>query len=103
MGDFGKHKRIALECKDYSTVLRQEDVTQIYANYLPLLQEHEIDQIVLVTRGDISPSAKTYAESAMGFVHLTYLDLLNSLLDMSGYLASLVAEYATDEVSQYYI
>jgi hypothetical protein len=48
VGDFRKTTRIAVECKDYNRAMTQEQLTEIYANYLPLLQGGLIDQIVVV-------------------------------------------------------
>lgn len=102
-GDFGRCSRIAIECKDYSSQMHQSEVTQIYANYLPLLDQNQIDEIVLITKNDIAPSAKTYTRHARGFSHIKYIELLNSLLDCATYLCALRTKYSSDEVSKYYV
>lgn len=103
LGDFGQKTRVAVECKDYSSPMSQQQVTQVYTNYLPLIQKGLIDRVVLVTRCDIAPSAKTYAMNAQGMVHVTYIDLLNSLLDFSSYIQGIIAQYLSDEVCNYYV
>jgi hypothetical protein len=103
IGDFGQRTRIAVECKDYSSQLSQQQIANIYSNYLPLIQKGLVDQIVLVTRSDLAPSAKTFALSAQGLVHLAYIDLLNSLLDFSSHIQGLISSYRSDEVSHYYV
>lgn len=101
--DFGVEERIAVECKDYESALTQEQVTNIYSNYLPLLQTQSVDRLVLITRNEIAPSAKTYAAAASNFVHITYIDLMNTLMDFTGYIEGIIAQYRSEEVSHYYI
>lgn len=84
-GEFGENIRIAIECKDYSSPLKQKQVTHIYSNYLPLIQQNLIDKIILITRNDISPSAKTYTINTQDFIHITLFDHV-ILLDVLLYL-----------------
>lgn len=103
VGNFGRTERIAVECKQYKSTVTQEQVSQIYANYLPLIQADDIDQILLVTQNDISPSARTFCETAKGMLHSTYLELLNSLMDFSGYTKGMISQYYQDELDKYYV
>lgn len=103
VGDFNQVTRAAIECKDYSGLLSQGQVTAIYANYLPLIEQGLIDRVVLITRGELAPSAKTFAQSARGMVHLTFMELQNSLLDLRSYIQGLILEFQSDEVSKYYV
>src|SRR5690348_6453660 len=50
--------RIAVECKDYARTLTREQVAKITADYLPLLSQRAVDQVLLVTRNGIVPNAK---------------------------------------------
>lgn len=102
-GEFGRRNRIAIECKDYSKQMHQAEVTRIYANYLPLIDEGHIDEIVLVTKNDLAPSAKTYALKAKNLTHIRYIELLNSLLDCASYIQALITKYESDEVSKFYV
>jgi hypothetical protein len=102
-GDFGQLERYAIEVKDYASPLTQEYVTKIYANYLPLLKNNLVDKIVLVTRNSIAPSAKTYCDTIDNFIHITYLDLLNSLIDFSSYVQGMKAQYFENHLNEYYV
>ncbi len=101
--DFGRLRRIAVECKRFASALTQSEVAHIYADYLPLLQERHIDDIVIVTLNPISPAAVTYARTAQGLIHNTCADLQNSMMDFTSYLRSLVDDYSKDDLSRYYV
>ena len=100
---FGTTERVAIECKDHAGCLTQHDVTAIYANYLPLLEANDIDQIVLVTRKGISPTAEAYSGKTRRFVHVTYLSLLNSLLDLSAYVHGMISQFSSGGLDRYYV
>lgn len=101
--EFGQKYRIAVECKTYSSRLTREQVSAIYADYLPLVQQGQIDFILLVTKTGVAASAATYVDEADGFRHRTYIDLMNDLLDFSAYARGLQAEFSSAGVSSYYI
>lgn len=101
--DFGRLTRVAVECKDYASPLTQADVTTIYSNYLPLLQNGLVDIVLLVTKNGLAPSAVTYVTSADGFVHNSLIDLLNSVIDLRTYSSGLSIQYNSSEVSSYYV
>jgi hypothetical protein len=100
---FGRMERIAVECKDYSGALTQSEAAEIYANYLPLVQNGMIDYLMLVTRNEIAPSAKTFCSAARGMMHTSYFMLLNSLIDFSGYVHGLISQYRYDDLDRYYV
>jgi hypothetical protein len=100
-GYFRELIRIVVECKNYEKRLSQRELTNIYANYLPLTDK--IDQILLVTRLEITPSAKTYVKKAKKMLHMTYLDLMNSLLNFSSYIQGLISHYLASSVCKYYV
>ena len=99
----GSRLRVAIECKAWDRALSQQDVTSIYANYLPLLENNHIDTVLIVTARGLSPSALTYVESTRSLRHLTHLQLLNTLIDFSSHLSGMISAYETDEVSKYYV
>jgi hypothetical protein len=103
LGDFGQHQTMAIECKAYHSNLTQEQVNTIYSNYRPLLDSGRCDQLLLVTLEPLAPSANTFVADARGLVHVTYLTLLNSLLDFSGYVDGMIAQFEGADVSAYYI
>lgn len=102
-GEFGDTNRVVVECKFYQDKLSQEQVTKIYANYLPILQERKADSVLLVTENGLHPSAETYVKTASGFQHRTKGQLLNSILDFSSYANGLKQDFVTDPLSKVYV
>ena len=90
LGDFGETIRLAVECKDLAHAMTQQEVSEVYANYLPLLQKDCVDRVLLVTRHPVTPSAKTFTKGAKAFLQITEIELLNSLLDFSAYLRAMI-------------
>jgi hypothetical protein len=102
-GEFGRRRKLAVECKHYSSQMTQAQVTEIYANYLPLIEQNFIDQVLLVTLNDIAPSAKTFANDSKKLIHITYMELLNSLINFSTYVRGLINQYSQDSLDEYYV
>ncbi len=100
---FGTRQRYAVECKDYARHLTEEEATHIFADYLPLIQNGFIDNLLLVTYSGLSPAAVTYCEQARGLVHLTLRELENQILDFSHYLTAVKDEWETNPIRSYYI
>ena len=102
---FGKTRRTAVECKHYARPLTQEQVTAVYANYLPLVESGAVDEVLLVTDVGLHPSAGALVRDSRHFAHQTFLELRNSILDTAGYLQALVNQYIyeSDGLPEYYI
>jgi hypothetical protein len=101
--EFGRIRRMALECKCYTEQMRRDFVSGIYADYLPLIQKDLIDGILLVSTEGLAPSAKTYCDSAAGMTHITYVELMNALMDFRGYVRGLMLQYGLDHLDQLYV
>lgn len=101
--DFGDTHRVAIECKFYKEKMSQEQVTRVYANYLPIVQERKVDSILLVTENGLHPSAETYVSTAIGFQHRTKSQLLTSILDFASYANGLKQDFSTDPLSKIYV
>jgi hypothetical protein len=101
--EFGRIRRMALECKYYSEPLHRDFVSGIYADYLPLIQKDLIGGILLVSMAGLAPSAKTYCDSAAGMTHITYMELINSIMDFRGYVRGLVLQYGLDNLDRLYV
>lgn len=100
---FGHTKRLAVECKDYSRRLTHQDIRLVYSDYRPLLDNSMIDEVLLVSRLGATPSALAFSRDCRGFIHISYVELLNSLLDFSGYLRALISQFRQAGLSEYYI
>ena len=50
--------RVAIECKDWKRPLTRESAAAIISEYLPLLDQHSIDQFLLVTKNGLVAHAK---------------------------------------------
>jgi len=100
--EFLKTQKIAVECKHYEAQLSQAEITRIFANYLPLVQENLVDFILLVTVNGLTPSAQTYAQTIKGFIHITFDDLLYSSIDFAGYVQGMKSQYYESNLSGLY-
>lgn len=98
----GKAHRIAVECKYWDRVLTQRDMTEIYANHLPLLPS-EVDEVLVVTKSGIADSAKAMVEKSPNLRHLTFTELHANIMDFRTYLTRLVDQYFEDGLNRYYV
>jgi len=85
-GDFNKRKKVAIECKEYSKKLTRKQVVTIFTDYLPLCESKKIDYLLLVTSNGLVPSALNYEDQTDKLIHITYDELMNSILDFSNYI-----------------
>jgi hypothetical protein len=99
----GTTRRIAVECKCYKRVLSQKELSEIYANYLPLYQSSHIDEVLIVTKNGLAPSAVTMVESTRDLQHLTLAELQNMVMDFRPYMMGLVSQYDEDGLRHYYV
>lgn len=99
----GSVKRIAVECKNYAPTLSQAQVTDIHTNYRPLYESNLIDEILIVTRNGLAPSANTLVSLTRELTHLTFDELQSSIMDFRPYLIGLVQQFDDQGLSNYYI
>ena len=99
----GALQRVAIECKEWERSLSQRDVSNIFANYYPLIERNLIDTILIVTSRGISPSAMTYVEDTRNLRHLTHAQLLNALIDFRAHIQAMISSYTCEAVSKYYV
>jgi len=99
----GSTKRIAVECKAHSSALTQQRVSEIYANYLPLYRDNLIDEILIITKQGISPSAEAMCKATRELKHLTFHDLEAVIIDFDPYLRGVIADYEEDGLDAYYV
>lgn len=93
VGDFGKRRRLAIECKDYASALDKGDILNIWTDYSPLVETRQVEEVLLVTRCGLTAAAETFVSLTRGLEHIRFLELQNTLLDFSGYLSGLIANY----------
>jgi hypothetical protein len=102
---FGERRLTAVECKAWASPLTLRETTTIYADYQPLLANHQVDEVLLVTRSGLSAAGRRLIRDSRGFAHLTLAELANSVLDLTSYMRGLSEEYhhAADGLASYYI
>jgi hypothetical protein len=102
---FGKRRLTAVECKSSTSPISLSETTQIHAGYQPLLTNHKVDEVLIVTRGGLTAAGAALIRDSPGFAHLTFEELANSVLDLSSYLNGLRAKYEheSDGLPLYYI
>jgi hypothetical protein len=94
--------RIAVECKDYTRPLIRRDVAEILSDYRPLLEQNKIDRVMIITRHGIVAQAKD-ALDGKRFAHMTYDELLNSLLGPGCLVENMRHQFSIDLLSEYYV
>jgi len=99
----GTTRRIAVECKLYVTPLGQGHLTAIYADYLPLIKDNKIDEILLVTEKGIGAGAQAMCLEIRELRHLTYSELECVIMDFSTYLSGLLDDYEQSGLADYYV
>ena len=95
--------KIAVECKSSSHKLTKKDVELIYASYITLLQNNDVDEILIVTANGISPAAMTYCHDNNRITHLTFLQLESSILNFDSYVQGIISEYRRKGIKEFYI
>lgn len=98
----GKPHRIAVECKYWNRALTQEDVTKIYANYLPLIPA-TVDEVLIITMAGASDTASAMVATSPHLRHLRYVELHANIMDFRVYLNRLVDQYSEDGLNRYYV
>ena len=99
----GRRRRVAVECKLYTRSVTQEELNRIYANYRPLYDTNLVDEILVVTTRGLSPSARTFASTARGLSHLTFVELQNCVIDFTAHISATIAQVSEDGLDSYYV
>ena len=99
---FGRLHRIAVECKCWDRTLTQQSLSEIYANYLPLIPS-AVHELLVVTKEALTETASAMVDRAANLRHLTYSELHAYIMDFRQYLAHLVDGYSSDGLNTYYI
>jgi len=92
-----------VECKHYARPLTQDEVSTILANYRALYDSNHVDDILLVTKNGITPSAVAMVRDSRMMNHVTLAELEAHLLDFAPYLAAVIANVAEDDLESYYV
>jgi len=102
---FGERRLTAVECKAWASPLTMSETATIHSEYQPLLANHDVDEVLLVTRSGLSAAGRRLIRDSRGFAHLTLEELANSVLDLSGYMRGLSDEYkhGTEGLESYYV
>jgi hypothetical protein len=100
---FGSVRRIAVECKSSSRSLTQAQVSYIYSNYRPLIDANLIDEVLVVTKNCLTPSALAMVDATRDIAHIASADLFNLVMDFGPYLVGLQAQFHENGLSSYYV
>lgn len=94
---------VAIECKNYDRNLSQNEVTQIYAEHLSLLQSKKIDGLWIVVRRDFSPDAKNWANEQLGLTLFTLAQFEERQFGFKRYVRQVAELFQDQRLDQYYI
>lgn len=101
--DFGEMETIVVECKCYSNLLQQAEISNIFANYLPLLENGHANKLLVVTMNGLHPSANAYAKSNRRLQHITLQGLRNSIIDFGPYVNGISKVFNNESASKYFV
>ncbi|WP_457356237.1 NACHT domain-containing protein [Roseateles sp. P5_D6] len=87
--NWGRHQRVAVECKNYDRPLTKADFEGIYAKYQPMLDSRSVDQVLIVSNKPIGAAALAYVNNWRGASHQTFRELEESLLGLRPYIEGL--------------
>ena len=98
---FTGRSRIAVECKDNGKKLSASKVREVWNDYRTLIETHQVDQVLLVTRsGVVSSVAELLA--ALPMQHLTYRELSDKSFQLERLVQDALLDYEGSELSHYY-
>ncbi len=103
--EFGKARRLVVECKDYGKPLTQQEVDAIYHRYAAVINASATDELLLVTRNGVSAGAAARIEITPRFSHQTLSELERTIMDFDAYLPYVIDafERRADGLPHYYI
>jgi hypothetical protein len=97
----GTEHLLVVECKDHQRPLSREQVAKELADYMPLLQNREADQFVLVTRAGIVANAREMFDNKTT-KHATLEELTREVLRPDSLLRSIIDSFERD-LSECYV
>jgi hypothetical protein len=95
--------RYLFETKDYEGALPKEACIHFAEEYGTLVDNGEADYAWLVSKGPISPDGKAFVEKRRGLQCLTFVQLQRRLLQLDGYLRTLMDERNAMRLAEYYV
>jgi hypothetical protein len=93
----------AIECRNYNRNLRQDEVEQVYAAHLSLLQQRKIDGVWIVVKKDFSPEAGNYARNQPGLTLFTLAEFEEVQFRFRRYVRQLMEMFTEEDLDHYYI
>ena len=102
-GEFGSVLQYVVECKYYSNPLTKEQLLNIYSDYSPLLENKYANNILLVTENGVTAAGLAYINEIEKFKHLTYQDLVNSIINFDLYVEGLRYIFLEHDLDKLYI
>ena len=94
---------IAVECKDWERGCTSDDVREIFLSYESAIDQHEIDELWIVTRKRSSASVRQYAAGKANLELFSVEEIERDIIDFSEYLEYLIEDCETDSLYSYYI
>lgn len=101
--DMTGEQRYAFEAKAYDKMLPLGECTKFLSDYSALVDNGDVDQAWLISKGPISPEGQKAAQSRRGLRAMTFAELQRRLLLLDPYLKDLVEAYSASRLSEYYI
>lgn len=101
---WGREWKIAVECKGETRPVGKQKVVEIWADYEPLYQRGDVDEVLIVTSAGFSPAAVAYIRERRGLAGQSFDELLDSIMDFGPYLNAMIQAYesSTDGIPHYY-
>lgn len=102
---WGAPWRTAVECKDEAKARGRTDVALIWSDYEELVRRGLVNEVLLVTRRDLTPAAKAFVQEIPSLAHRTLDQLRTGVMDFGDYLGLVALDFlnADDGLEKYFI
>jgi hypothetical protein len=94
---------IAIECKNVSRNLNQQDIGEIYVDHLSLIETKKIDQLWIISKQDYSPEAKNWANQRANLSIFTIAEFEERAHGFRRYVRQLMEVFNEEDLNHYYI
>ena len=101
--DYDRQVPLLVECKDYASRLKREQVARILADYSDVLTEEPTGTLLIVTRNGLATDAGTLLSRNRQARHLTIWELEDRVLGLTEYVRAQASAFDDEGLRHYYI
>jgi hypothetical protein len=96
-------RKIAIECKNYSRSLSQDEISHIHHDHRALIDRKDIDGLWIIARKDFSPEAKGWAAAQANLNIFTIAEFEERQFGFRRFVRKIVELFSEQELDEYYV